>query len=266
MTPVKSLRQKTTSAMFWKAVETFAGQIIAFVVGIIVARILMPSDYGLVGMLAIFITISDIFVSGGFSAALIQRQSRSDVDYSTVFFFNLFVGIFFYFILYLSAPYIAKFYNEPTLIPLTRILTLNIIINSLSIVQQARLTLNLDFKTQAKISILSTVISGTIGISAAYKGFGVWAIVLQRLTSATIKTILLYYFNAWFPKLIFSIESFKKLFSFGSKLYSKYCFATSHWSLWLFGFRAIISPTFGLPASLSANDIETASDNFSPFS
>ncbi len=214
----QNLKQKTINGMIWKAVDVFAAHGFSFVIGIILARILMPSDYGLISMLAIFILISELLINGGFSNALIQKQDRTDADFSTVFYFNIAVSVFCYIILFFSAPYIATFYNEPILTPLTRILSLNFIINSLSIIQRTILTIHIDFKTQAKVAILSAIISGVLGIVAAYQGFGVWAIVIQQISNAIIQLFTLYYFNRWLPKRIFSQNSFKTLFNFGSKL------------------------------------------------
>jgi teichuronic acid exporter len=204
--------------MAWSSAGTFASQGISFIIGIILARILMPSDYGLIGMLAIFFAISQIFIDGGLSNALIQKIDRNETDYSTIFNFNLFVSIVLYSILFFSAPFIADFYNTPELSLLTRILSLNIIIGSLSLVQQARLHILMDFKTPALISILSMLISGGLGITLAYYNFGVWALVVQSLTGTTIRSILLNIVNRWRPKLVFSRSSFQKLFGFSSKL------------------------------------------------
>ena len=162
--------------------------------------ILLPSDYGMIGMLAIFIAIAQTLIDSGFSNALIQKKDRSEIDYSTVFYFNIVVGIILYFILFFSSPLIARFYNTPELTGLTRVLALNLFINSLAVVQRAILSIKIDFKTQAKASFSAAIISGIVGIVMAYTGFGVWI------------------FSKWIPLKVFSFESFKKLFAFGSKL------------------------------------------------
>jgi O-antigen/teichoic acid export membrane protein len=213
-----SLKDKVITGMAWNSIEKFAIQGIGFVIGIILARILMPADYGLIGMMAIFFAFSELFVGSGFSMALIQKKDRTEVDYSTIFHFNLVVGLIIYFILFFSAPLIAEFFNTSQLTVLTRVLSLTIIVNSLSIVQQTRLTIQLDFKTQALISLFSIVISGSIGIYMAYRGFGVWALVMQMLSSGLVRTVFLFYFNKWLPLLTFSASSFRQLFSFSSKL------------------------------------------------
>jgi O-antigen/teichoic acid export membrane protein len=218
MTLTPSLKHKAITSIAWNSIDKFVVQGIAFVISIILARILMPADYGLIGMLAIFLAFSELFVGSGFSMALIQKSDRTDVDYSTIFHFNLVIGIISYTILFLSAPLIAQFFHAPQLVPLARILSLSIIINSLSIVQQTRLSIQLDFKTQAIISLVAVATSGLIGILLAYKGFGVWSLVGQILSAASIKTISLFCFNKWVPLITFNISSFKQLFSFSSNI------------------------------------------------
>jgi len=214
----QSLKSKASIGMAWHAFNTFVVQGINVIAGIILARILMPSDYGLIGMLAIFIAISQLFIEGGFRTALIQKNNCSNADYSTVFYFNLVVAIILYFILFLSAPLIAKFYHTAELITLMRVLSLSLVINSLSIVQQARLYIKLNFKAYALVSLLAVVISASAGLFLAYSGFGVWALVIQGLSHSLIKTFFLFYFDRWFPQLMFSALSFKQLFRFSFKL------------------------------------------------
>jgi len=204
--------------MVWNGIDKLAIQGITVIIGIILARILMPADYGLIGMLAIFIAFSDLFVSGGLSQALIQKTDRTDVDYSTIFHFNLIVGVICYLILFFSAPLIAEYFNLPQLTMLTRVLTLIILIKSLTIVQQTRLMIKLDFKTQAIISLFSVVVGGAIGLILAHSGFGVWSLVAQMLASSLVRAASLFYFNKWMPMLTFSGASFKSLFRFSSKL------------------------------------------------
>ena len=182
------------------------------------ARILTPEDYGLVGMLAIFIAVSQSLIDSGFSQALIRKQDRSEIDNSTVFYFNIGVGAILYLILFFSAPLIASFYNEPQLVPITRIIGLSLVFNSLVVVQRALLTINLDFKTQAKASFVGVIISGAIGITMAYTGFGVWAIVWQQISNLAVVTVLLWILSRWKPIWAYSWKSFRELFSFGSKL------------------------------------------------
>lgn len=172
-TLAESLKKKTVKGTLWSSLERFSVQGIQFLVMIIMARILTPEDYGLVGMLTIFIAVSQSLIDSGFSQALIRKQDRSEIDNSTVFYFNIGVGIILYLILFLVAPLIARFYNEPILTPLTRAIGLSLIFNSLVVVQRALLTVRLDFKTQAKASLGGAVISGVVGIWMARSGFGV---------------------------------------------------------------------------------------------
>lgn len=191
---------------------------IAFVVMIIMARILTPEDYGLVGMVTIFIAVSQSLVDSGFSQALIRKQDRSETDNSTVFFFNIAVGLVLYLILFLCAPLIARFYDQPLLTPLTRLISLSVLINSFVVVQRALLTVKIDFKTQAKASLAAAIIAGAVGITMAYTGFGVWAIVWYQLVNLAVNVGLLWVFSKWRPRLLYSWASFRELFSFGSKL------------------------------------------------
>lgn len=185
---------------------------------IVMARLLTPNDYGLVGMLTVFIAIAQSFIDSGFSQALIRKQDRTEVDNSTVFYFNIAVGIVLYAVLYICAPLISDFYNEPQLTPITRVIGLSLIFNSLVIVQCALLTIDLNFRLQAKASMSAAIISGMVGITMAYLGYGVWSIVAQQITSLVVNTLLLWIFSKWTPKLVYSWKSFRELFSFGSKL------------------------------------------------
>lgn len=202
----------------WSGIERFSIQGIGFILSIIIARIVSPSSYGLIVMIQVFLSFSQIFIDGGFANALIQKKDRDDTDFCTVFFFNLGVAIILYLLLFFLAPVIARFYDEPQLTPITRVISLNLILSSLSIVQKTRLTISLDFKTQTKAGLIAVITSGTIGVICAYNGLEVWALVVQGLFSQMIISIALMYFSRWKPKAIFSFQSFKRLFSFGSKL------------------------------------------------
>lgn len=182
------------------------------------ARLLLPSDYGMIGMLAIFLQLSQTFVDCGFTNALIQRKERTETDFSTAFYCNILISITIYGILFLSAPLIADFYQLPQLTSVTRVIALNFIFTSFSAVHKTKLTINVDFRTQSKASLAAAIISGSIGIFAAYKGMGVWALVYQSVLNSLLLTILLCYFVRWKPLLKFSKQSFNNLFSFGSKL------------------------------------------------
>lgn len=214
----ESLKHKTLKGTIWSSLERFSVQGIVFVVMIVMARILTPEDYGLVGMLTIFIAISQSLVDSGFSQALIRKQDRTETDNSTVFYFNIAVGTALYLILYFCAPLIAKFYEEPILIPLTRLISLSVVINSFVVVQRALLTVEIDFKTQAKASFTAAIVAGVLGIGMAYSGFGVWSIVWYQLSNLTINAGLLWILSKWRPRLLYSWASFRELFSYGSKL------------------------------------------------
>lgn len=214
----ESLKSKTVKGTFWSSVERFSGQGLQFLIMIVMARKLTPGDYGLVGMLAIFIAISQSIVDSGFSQALIRKQNRTETDNSTVFYFNIVIGVVMYLILFFGAPLIARFYNQPILIPITRLLGLNVVITSLGVVQRALLIVKLDFKTQTNASLGGIIVSGIVGIGMVFLGFGVWAIVWQQLINLIINTILLWLFSHWRPAWMYSWESFKELFSFGNKM------------------------------------------------
>lgn len=213
-----SLKQKTVKGILWSTLERFSVQGIQFVVMIIMARILTPNDYGLVGMLTVFIAVSQSLIDSGFSQALIRKQNRSEADNSTVFYFNIAVGLILYGILYIIAPLIADFYHESQLIEITRVIGLTIIFNSFVVVQRTLLTVNIDFKTQAKAAFTATFISGILGIWMATSGYGVWSLVTQQLVNIGINTLLLWGSSHWRPRWIYSWNSFHELFGFGSKL------------------------------------------------
>lgn len=212
------IREKTINGVLWSLVERFSVQGIQFVIMIIMARVLSPADYGLVGMLTIFLAVSQSLVDSGFVQSLIRKKDRTEVDNSTVFYFNIIAGIFLYLVLFFSAPFIADFYATRELLSITRWVGLSIIINSLVVVQRALLMINVDFKTQAKASLVAIVISGTMGITMAYSGCGVWAIVCQQLVNLSINAFLLWRFSHWRPLWAYSWKSFYELFAFGSKL------------------------------------------------
>lgn len=202
----------------WSAVERFSIQGISFLLSIIIARIVSPSAYGLIVMVQVFLSFSELFIDGGFANALIQKKDRNEVDYCTVFFFNLGIAFILYLSLFFLAPVIARFYEEPQLVSITRVISLNLILSSLTIVQKARLTINLDFKTQTKAGLVAVSISGIIGVICAYGGFEVWALVIQGVVNQFIISMALMFYSKWKPKFLFSGQSFKSLFSFGSKL------------------------------------------------
>lgn len=213
-----SLGQKTIKGIFWSSVERFSMQGVHFLVTMILANILMPDDFGLIGILAVFIAVSQSLIETGFSMALIRKQDRSDLDNSTVFYFSIVTSFFVYLLFYAIAPWVASFFNEPQLIVLMRVLCIVVVVNSFSIIQRALFTATVNFKTQAKATTIAAVLSGILGIVFAIKGAGVWALVIQYLSNSLFNTILLWYYSTWHPMLVFSWKSFKELYIFGFNL------------------------------------------------
>lgn len=213
-----NLKQDTIKGLFWSSVERFSVQGVGFLVMLVVARILNPADYGLVGMLSIFMAIAQCLIDSGFSNALIRKLDRTELDYNTVFYFNIVISTGLYLVLFGIAPYVADFYKEPILTKLMRVLCITIVINSFSSVQRTDYTARLDFKTQARASFSAAVVSGIVGITLALNGFGVWTIVWQQISSTITDNLLLWVFAKWHPKLQFSWKSFHEMFSYGSKL------------------------------------------------
>ena len=214
----QSVRSQLLHGVIWNFVEKVLIRAVTFLIGIILARLLSPSDYGLIGMLAVFISISGVFIEGGMAKALIQRKNCQEIDYSTAFVANVGMSVIIYVVMYASAPWIADFYSEPILVDLTRILSLNFILGSFNIVQRAKMMVKVDFKSLAQINVISTIVSGIIGISMAYYGCGVWSLVGQTLCSSIVLIILFPIYSRWKPSFKFSMCSFRQLFGFGSNL------------------------------------------------
>lgn len=213
-----SLKNKTVKGVGWSALENVTRMGVTFVVSIILARLLSPEEYGLIGILTIFIAIFNAIVDSGFTNALIRKQDASDTDYSTVFYTNLVLSVVLAATLYCCARPIAVFFERPELVSLTQVMSSVVVINALAIVQRARTTKVIDFKTQTKITFISSIVSGAIGIAMAYMGYGVWALVGQQISNQLLSTIFFWIYNRWMPKFIFSWTSFKEMWAFGSKL------------------------------------------------
>lgn len=214
----ESLKNRAVNGVLWSSLERFVSYGIGFAFGLIIARLLAPSDYGIIAMLNIFMSVSVVFMESGFATALIRKPDRTEADTATTFYFNVVVGIVCYILLFFSAPLIARFYDIPILTNVTRVIGLNLLLGSLCIVQNALLSARLDFKTQAKISFSGNIVSGVVGLYFAYRGYGVWALVIQSVFGTFFRTILLFFFVKWRPRERFSKASFQYLFSFGSKL------------------------------------------------
>jgi len=213
-----SLKKKTAVGVLWSGVERFSAQGIRFLVVIVLARLLTPKDFGLIAMMAIFLGLAQSLVDSGFSQALVRKQDRTETDNCTVFYFNIVVGLILYLILYITAPFVSSFYDEPQLTKIMRVVSTVVIINSFSVVQRALFTTSVNFKVQAYATIFSAVLSGIIGIIMAYQGFGVWTLVAQQIIAAFINTLALWFYSSWRPVLLYSWRSFRELFSFGSKM------------------------------------------------
>ncbi len=212
------LKNKTLHGLFWSFFERSGQQGIQFIISIILARLLLPEQFGLIAMLTIFMTIAQLFIDSGFGQALIQKKDATHIDECSIFYFNILVGCLAAGLLRLAAPWIAAFYNQPLLTPLTRVLSFNLIINSFGLIQTTLLIRDIDFKTQMKVSMIAALLSGIIGVTMAYRGFGVWSLVAQSLSINLFRTILLWIFHRWRPSLQFSLTSLRTMFAFGSKL------------------------------------------------
>lgn len=214
----ESHSRKTIKAIAWSAGERFSVQGFQFITSIVLARLISPAEYGIMGLVLVFIIFSDLLINSGFSQALIQKKNRDEIDYSTVFYFNIFIGVLIYGGLYYSAPYISAFYKEDVLTGILRTVSLVVLIKPFYLVQMTILSINLNFKLRTKINFLSALISGVIAIFLAYKGIGVYALVWQQLINNFLITLLSFAFIRWLPLFVFSFSSLKHLFHFGYKL------------------------------------------------
>lgn len=214
----ESLKDKTVKGAAWSFAGSMANKGIQFAVSLLLARMLTPGDYGLIGMLGFFIGLATTFIDSGFSSALIQYKDRTDKDYCTVFYVNFGMSILMYGILYLTAPLIADFYNQPALINIVRVYCLTFLIGGISAINGIHLTIELNYKLSNIIGTVSALASGVVGVCCAFAGMGVWSLIAQQLSASVIRMGLLLYFVRWWPSLEFSIASFKRFFSYGSKL------------------------------------------------
>lgn len=213
-----TLKQRTISGLAWSFIDNFSNLGIQFIVGIILARILLPKEFGILGLITVFIAVSSTFIDSGFSNSLIRKKDCTQQDYSTVFYFNIAVSVFFYILLFALADPISIFFKEPQLVNIIRVVGLSLIISSISLIQRTILTKRVDFKLQTKISVISSILSGVFGIYLAYQGFGVWSLVWRNITAVSLTSTLLWKWNRWFPVFIFNFSLFKEHLKYGSKL------------------------------------------------
>lgn len=210
---------RTTRSLFWQFIDRFSVQGVQFLIGIVLSRLLTPNDYGIIGIIMVLFTFCDIFVDSGFGKGLIQKTNRTEVDSSTVFFFNIVVSLCCMAILWVAAPFIASFYENQSLILLLRISSLTLLLNALSVVQMSHLVASYSFRSLAKANFFSTFLSGVLAIVLALIGMGVWALVFQYLFRSLILFFVVWLSTRWFPKFIFSRSSFKELYSYSSKIF-----------------------------------------------
>ena len=213
-----SLKNKTIKGVGWSAADTYLGHGVTFLVGIVLARILSPAEYGLIGIVLIFTTVLNGVVDSGFSVALIRKKDASDEDYNTMFVTNMVMSLLMYVVLWLGAPTIAHFFERPELVSLTRVTGLILILQALSITQVTILTKRIDFKTKTKASLIAAVASGMVGIAMAFMGFGVWSLVGQKLSNTLLYSVCLWVLNRWWPNFSFSSGSFRYMWGFGWKM------------------------------------------------
>lgn len=218
MEPQPSLKKKTIGGLVWSFGDLIGNQGIQFLIQIILARLLLPEHFGLIGMILIFIALSNSLVDSGFTQALIRERHANQTDYSTVFYFNLVVSFLIYLILFLAAPAISRFFGEPQLVALVRVLSIGIVINAFAVIPKAMFAKEVNFKTQAKINLSSSILSGLFAVGLALAGYGVWSLVLRQLSMNAIQSLLFTVTKKWVPSLVFSTSSFKRLFGFGWKL------------------------------------------------
>lgn len=221
-----NLKYQTKKGLYWKFAEQFSNYGIQFIIGIFMARMLSPEDYGLTALPAVFMAISGIFVSGGFGTALVRKPDLKEEDLSTAFYYSMAVGFFCYVLLFIAAPWIADFYNAPVLTSLMRVTAISFLYSPLGTVQGVLLQKKLDFKTPTKVSVVCRILSGVIGIVMAYTGYGVWALVISGLVSGMVGMLITLWVVRWFPKTGWSKESFSYLWGFGNKLMGAWLIGT----------------------------------------
>ena len=215
---IQATKSKVISSLFWKLIERSGTQGIQFIVQIVLARLLAPNDYGIIALISIFIIIANVFVQNGFNTALIQKKSADELDFSSVFYLSLFVAGLVYLIIFFTAPFVADFYNIHQITLVLRILSITLFWGAFNSIQNAVVSRNMQFKMLFYSSLGAILVSGVVGITLAYLGLGVWALVAQQLINQFMITVIMWFTVKWRPKLIFSFERVKELFSYGWKL------------------------------------------------
>lgn len=215
---IQNTKNSVASSLFWKFAERIGAQGVNLIVSIVLARILSPEDYGIVALVTIFITISNVFIENGLPTALIQKKNADDLDFSSVFYCNIIMSVILYTIVFLISPLIAQFYNNGQLIPVLRVLAISILVAGLKSIQNAYVSRKMIFKKFFICTSIGTIGSAVLGIYMAYKGFGVWALVAQQLTNTIVDTIMLWITVKWRPIAKFSFDRLKQLFGFGWKM------------------------------------------------
>lgn len=216
---MKSERSTVVKSFLWKLLERCSVQIVTFIVTIVLARLLMPEEYGIVALITIFIALAEVIADGGFNTALIQKKDADALDFSTVFYFSMVVAICLYGLLFLSAPLIAGFYNQPLLIPVFRVLSCSLLFYSFNSVQRAYVSRHMLFKKLFISSLIAVILSGAIGVYLAYEGYGVWALVWQTILNQLFTTVIMWVTVKWRPIMVFSKERFSSLFGFGWNIF-----------------------------------------------
>ncbi len=218
MAAEESLKKQTFNGVIWRILEVGGTQIIQLVIGIVLARLIMPEQFAAIAMLSIFFAVAAQFINSGFSTALLRKNDRTQIDCSTVFYFNIVISMFSYIVLFFIAPYVADFYNIPELKSILRVSSITLVIGSTAGVHRTLFTARMDFKSLTKYNITALIISGCVGMYMAFNGFQVWALVTQSIVSTIINTSFIWYASSWRPTLQFSWISLKEFFGFGSKL------------------------------------------------
>lgn len=214
----RNTKAKVLSSLFWKLMERGGTQGIQFIVQIVLARLLLPEDYGLITLVTIFIAFANVFVQSGFNTALIQKKDADEVDFSSVFYLSLFVAALLYVVLFFTSPLIANFYRDPQLITVIRVLSIILFFGAFNSIQNAYVSKNMMFKKLFFSSLTAILVSGIVGVIAAYMGYGVWALVIQQLSNQFMITLILWFTVKWRPRFLFSFKRVKVLFAYGWKL------------------------------------------------